>query len=114
MKTINEQMQEILPGSTTFPARVLCPRCGWHFKAGLTDPSGKHRELMPGGALVCGQCLAILKVNEARELEKISAEELRQAKPEDMQLLAQVWMATYVGRALAGPDAEAEPTGKPQ
>lgn len=102
MKSIQEQMQELIPGSTTFPSRVLCPKCGWHFKAGLTDPSGQTSELVPGAHLICGQCMSVLKVNQEGNLAIVSAADIAALSSEDLQLLSRMWQLTFIARTLGG------------
>jgi hypothetical protein len=114
MKSVDQQMQDILPGSTTFAARLLCPKCGWHFKAGLTDPSGKHVELMPDAALVCGQCLAILHIDAQRKPQVMSREQLAAADPECLEQIKRHWMLAYMALQLTGPDPDAGKKGQPQ
>lgn len=109
-QSVNDFMQKILPGSTSFPVKLLCPKCGWHFKAGFTDPSGRTREVVPNAAVVCGQCLALLRTNEQLQLEEMTRERLATATPEELEQLQRFWMMAYVALKLKGP----EPKGTPQ
>jgi hypothetical protein len=100
----DEFLQKIMPGSKTFPARLLCPCCGWHFKNGITDPTGSVAQVVPDIVLVCGQCLHILKTNEKLELVALTKEEVDALDDVTRAAMAATWHMAMISLLLVGPE----------
>ena len=106
-------MGRLIPGSTTFQVKLLCPCCGWHFKDGLTDPEGRHTEASEDFVLVCGQCLRVLK--SFKDGERIALKELSKSEidalPDDIkEAVKRDWLLSYLTLLQVGP----EPRGPAQ
>ena len=109
-KPDEEIMQALWPGSSTFQPHILCPCCGWHFKRGMTDPTGEVVAMKPGCMVVCGQCLHVLLCNEALQFEAQTQAEL-DALPEDIRkTVFGMWQMAFIALTLMGP----EPNGPAQ
>lgn len=109
-KTEDEILRELLPGSTRFQPHMLCPKCGWHFKKGLLDPTGEAVAMKPGCMVVCGECLHVLLCNDSLQFEAQTQAEL-DALPEDIRrIVFGMWQMAYMALSLRGP----EPKGPTQ
>lgn len=109
-QTPDEFMKELFPGSKTFPVKLLCPNCGWHFKHGLTDLEGVSGKLEPGVVLVCGQCLRMLRVNDQLQFAVLSEDEYKALPEEVRAVLVASWHIAMMTLLAAGP----EPRGTKQ
>lgn len=97
-----EIMQGLYPGSTMFKPHILCPCCGWHFKRGLTDPSGEVVAMVPGILLVCGECLRLLLSNEQLQFEALDNAQINALPVEARIAAAKQWQLAFVSLALRG------------
>jgi hypothetical protein len=103
-KSDAEIMQEVMPGSTTFQARILCPCCGWHFKRGLTDPKGEHHALVPDMLVVCGQCLRCLRSDDQCQFMALDNAQINALPVQARMELAEMWQMAFVSLAVTGPE----------
>lgn len=106
MLSDDEILQRAMPGSSRILKPVLCPRCGWHFDKGLSDPSGKHVELVPGMFTICGKCLASLRTNEDCLFVRLTPDDVTKLTPQEREDLATMWCHTYIARRIKSLDPD--------
>lgn len=100
-KSDSDKVQEMFPGATrVINAKMLCPRCGWHFPKGFADPTGTITELQPGGITICGECLAVLKLDDQCKPVLQTTELMNDWPMLEQVAIRELWIAHYMMREL--------------
>ena len=88
---IDRAMQDLLPGSTRFKAKLQCACCGWKFDKGLTDPSGEHKQAIPNMVIICGECLTMNITDENCKLREVTSEDIQKMDAKTQADLGRAW-----------------------
>lgn len=103
MPSDDEIIQRAMPGSTTFHPKVMCPKCGWHFAKGFTDPTGQHTSLEAGAVTICGSCLSPLRfAGDPVAATLLTPEDFAALPREEQDELKKFWFLAYLAR-MTGP-----------